>query len=139
MMMRLQTRLQSTLVLYQQIYLNLINTRETIRLSRLQNAQSIDQIQVAVVPQAPVRPQPLNSALLAGVVGLMLAAGIVFLIEYLDDTLKVPEDVDRVLGIPLIGYIAEMDKKTNDEEHCLCFQPAALAGLGSLPLFKNES
>jgi succinoglycan biosynthesis transport protein ExoP len=111
-----KTRLQSTLVLYQQIYLNLINTRETIRLSRLQNAQSIDQIQVATVPLAPVRPQPLNSALLAGVVGLMLAAGIVFLIEYLDDTLKVPEDVDRVLGIPLIGYIAEMDKKANGEE-----------------------
>ena len=111
-----KTRLQSTLVLYQQIYLNLINTRETIRLSRLQNAQSIDQIQVAAVPQDPIRPQPLNSALLAGVVGLMLAAGIVFLIEYLDDTLKVPEDVDRVLGIPLIGYIAEMEKKGNDED-----------------------
>ena len=106
-------RLQSTLVLYQQIYLNLINTRESIRLSRLQNSQSIDQIQAAVVPELPVRPQPLTSALLAGVVGLMLAAGIVFLIEYLDDTLKVPEDVERVLGIPLIGYIAEMEKTAN--------------------------
>ena len=110
------TRLQSTLVLYQQIYLNLINTRESIRLSRLQNSQSIDQIQAAVVPQSPIRPQPLSNALLAGVVGLMLAAGIVFLIEYLDDTLKVPEDVERVLGIPLIGYIAEMDKKGKDKE-----------------------
>jgi len=108
-------RLQSTLVLYQQIYLNLINTRESIRLSRLQNSQSIDQIQLAVAPEFPIRPKPLNSALLAGVVGLMLAAGIVFLIEYLDDTLKVPEDVERVLGIPLIGYIAEMDANSKAE------------------------
>ena len=104
-------RLQSTLVLYQQIYLNLINTRESIRLSRLQNSQSIDQIQVATVPTSPVRPRPLNNTLLAGVVGLMLASGIVFLIEYLDDTFKVPEDVERILGIPLIGYVAEIEEK----------------------------
>lgn len=109
------TRLQSTLVLYQQIYLNLINTRESIRLSRLQNSQSIDQIQVAIVPISPIRPQPLSSALLSGIVGLMLAAGIVFLIEYLDDTLKTPEDVERILGIPLIGYIAEMEAGGKDE------------------------
>jgi len=103
------TRLQSTLVLYQQIYLNLINTREQIRLSRLQNSQSINQIQPAVVPNVPIRPQPLLSSLLAGVAGLMLAGGIVFLIEYLDDTLKFPGDVERILGIPLIAYIAEME------------------------------
>jgi capsular exopolysaccharide synthesis family protein len=113
----LTTRLQSTLVLYQQIYINLINTRESIRLSRLQNSQSIDQIQVAIVPEFPIRPQPLTSALLAGVVGLMLAAGVVFLMEYLDDTIKVPEDVDRVLEIPLIGYIAEMEAGAKEERN----------------------
>ena len=118
------SRLQSALDLYQQIYLNLINTRESIRLSRLQNTQSINQIQVAVAPELPVRPQPLTSAMLAGVVGLMLAAGIVFLIEYLDDTLKIPEDVERVLGLPLIGFIAEMEsnKKGESEVH-VALQP----------------
>jgi non-specific protein-tyrosine kinase len=110
------TRLQSTLVLYQQIYLNLINTREEIRLTRLQNSQSIDQIQAAVAPKFPIRPQPLTSSLLAGVIGLMLSAGIVFAIEYLDDTLKVPEDVDHVLGVPLIGYIAEMETGGSDRD-----------------------
>ena len=109
------TRLQSTLSLYQQIYLNLINTREAIRLARLQNTQSIDQVEAATAPEFPIRPQPFNSAMLAGVVGLMLAAGIVFLIEYLDDTLKVPEDVDRILGLPLIGYIAEMQANGKDD------------------------
>lgn len=109
-------RLQSTLSLYQQIYLNLINTRESIRLTRLQNAQSVDQIQVAVTPEFPISPQPLRNAGLAGMVGLMLAAGIVFAIEYLDDTLKFPEDVERILGIPLIGYISDMELSGNAEE-----------------------
>ncbi len=109
------TRMQSTLVLYQQIYLNLINTRESIRLTRMQNSQSIDQIQVAVVPKSPIRPQPLRSAGLAGIACMILAAGIVFAIEYLDDTLKAPEDVERALGIPLIGYIADMESDSTAE------------------------
>jgi capsular exopolysaccharide synthesis family protein len=109
------TRLQSTLSLYQSIYLNLINTREAIRLARLQNTQSIDQVEAATVPMGPISPRPLNNALLAGVVGLMLAAGIVFLVEYLDDTIKTPEDVERLLELPLIGYIAEMQSTGKEE------------------------
>ncbi len=47
----------------------------------------------------------------------MLMAGIVFLIEYLDDTLRTPEDVQRVLNLPVIGYIAEMQAPKNQEEY----------------------
>src|SRR3990172_4607984 len=96
-------RLQSTLELYQQIYLNLINTREAIRLARLQNTQSLAQIEVAAVPQNPVRPLPLNNTLLSGMIGLMVAAGIVFLIEYLDDTVKNPEEIQALFDLPLVG------------------------------------
>jgi capsular exopolysaccharide synthesis family protein len=62
--------------------------------------------------------------MLAGAVGLMLAAGIVFLVEYLDDTIKSPEDVDRLFGLPLIGYIAEMQSKgKGDAEVYVSRQP----------------
>jgi len=47
------------------------------------------------------------------VVGLMLAVGFVFLKEYLDDTLKTPEEIKDVLGLTTIGYIAQM--KYDDE------------------------
>jgi capsular exopolysaccharide synthesis family protein len=49
-------------------------------------------------------------------VGLMLAAGIVFLVEYLDDTLKTPEDVERALGLPVLGFVAEMKYKNRSAE-----------------------
>jgi capsular exopolysaccharide synthesis family protein len=45
---------------------------------------------------------------------LVLAAGAVFLIDYLDDTLKRPEDIERVLGLNVVGLIADM--RTNDKE-----------------------
>jgi len=102
------TQSQTTLALYQQIYVNLLNSMESIRLARLQNTPSVVQIEAAFYPGEPIRPRPLTNTMLGGAVGLMLAAGIVFLIEYLDDTLKTPDDVQRHLGLPVIGYIAEM-------------------------------
>jgi len=110
------TQLQSTLDLYQQLYINLLTSLETVRFARLQNTPNIVQIEQASVPDAPIRPRPLMNTALATAVGLMLAAGIVFLIEYLDDTLKTPEDVERALGLPVLGFVAEMQYKKNSAE-----------------------
>ncbi len=101
------SQIQTTLSLYQQIYINLLQSLENVRFSRLQNTQSMSQVQAATAPLGPIRPQPLSSAMLSGAVGLMLAAGIIFLIEFLDDTLKVPEDVDRILGIPFWAILEQ--------------------------------
>ncbi|MBI5296403.1 MAG: polysaccharide biosynthesis tyrosine autokinase [Chloroflexi bacterium] len=109
------SQLQTTLSLYQQIYVNLLNNLETVRFSRLQNTQSVDQIETPELPFGPISPQPMRSGMLAGAVGLMLAAGIVFLVEYLDDSIKTPEDVERLLELPLIGYIAEMQMNGKGE------------------------
>lgn len=109
-------RLQSTMELYQNLYLNLLSSLETIRLARLQNTPNIVQIEPAQVPSQPVRPRPIQNALLAGAVGLMLAAGTVFLVEYLDDTLKTTEDVERLLQVPVIGYIGELQHSPKSAE-----------------------
>ena len=118
------TRLQSTLQLYQQIYLNLINSREAIRLARLQNTPNVVQLETARVPTAPVRPQPLTDTLMAGLIGFMLAVGYAFAVEYLDDTIKTPEDVERELGLHVIAYIAEMQgAEASDEFLYVARQP----------------
>ena len=46
--------------------------------------------------------------MLAAAVGAMVAVGIVFLIEYLDDTIKTPDDVQRVLGLNVLGTIGQV-------------------------------
>ncbi|MEW6285011.1 MAG: polysaccharide biosynthesis tyrosine autokinase [Chloroflexota bacterium] len=116
-------QLQSTLELYQQIYLNLLNSLETIRLARLQNTPNIVQIEPASAPEMPIRPRTVMNTVLAAVVGLMLAVGLVFLIEYLDDTLKTPEEVERLLGVPVLGFIAEMQYKGKGDEVYVARQP----------------
>ena len=110
------TLLQTTQSLYQQIYASILTNLENVRLARLQNTPDVVQIQPASVPTSPIRPRTLVNTALAGVVGLMLAVGFVFLKEYLDDTLKTPEDIERLLDLSTIGYIAQMKYADESKE-----------------------
>ncbi|PKN92337.1 MAG: hypothetical protein CVU44_14450 [Chloroflexi bacterium HGW-Chloroflexi-6] len=104
-----QEQMQSTLALYRQIRANLLSSYESIRLARLSSTSNIVAIDLAQVPSSPIRPQPLSTAGLGAAVGLMLAAAIVFLIEYLDDTIRSADQAVEALGLPVIGYIAELE------------------------------
>jgi capsular exopolysaccharide synthesis family protein len=104
-----QNQMQGTLVLYQQIYSNLLNSYETIRLSRLRSTPGVVQIQRALIPSEPVSPQPVRDTMLGAVIGILIMGAIVVLIEYLDDSIKTPEDVNNVMGLPVIGLIGEMN------------------------------
>lgn len=59
----------------------------------------------AVVPDSPVSPNPVRNVVLALVLGLMLGIGLAFLLDYLDDDWKSPEEVERVSGVPAFGAI----------------------------------
>jgi len=99
------TQYQNTLALYQQIYSSLLSEYERARLSRLEKAINIVSVEPAIPSPNPVRPQPITNSLLGAIVGFMLAGGVIFLIEYLDDTVKSPEDIQRFTDAPVIGYL----------------------------------
>lgn len=61
----------------------------------------------AVTPDEPVSPNPLRNGLIALVLGLMLGTGLAFLLEYLDDSWRSPEEVEQVAGVPTFGIIPE--------------------------------
>lgn len=110
------SQMQSTLQLYQQIYINLLNNLEDIRLARLQNTPNIVQIEQAIAPSSPVQPRPVTNTGLSAVVGLLLAGAIAYLIEYIDDRIRTPEEVERILKLPVIGYIGDMRNMKNGFE-----------------------
>ena len=73
--------------------------------------ESVTILDYAVIPSRPVSPRiPLNIAI-ALVVGLMVAAGLVFLLEYLDNTVKTPEDVQEYLGLLVLGIIPYVEEE----------------------------
>jgi len=118
-----QMQLQTTLSLYQQIYANLLNNYESVRLSRLRSTSNVIQVEPATLPSSPIAPQPLRNAMLGAAVGLMLMAGVAFLIEYLDDTIKSPDDIGRLFNLPVIGLIGEIFPKENGTGTHVSLQP----------------
>jgi capsular polysaccharide biosynthesis protein len=70
--------------------------------------KKVDSVQIldpAELPTTPDSPKPKLNIAIAFFLGLMLSMGIVFLLEYLDNTVKSPEDIEKLLDIPVIGTI----------------------------------
>lgn len=75
---------------------------------RVENIQVIDEAQI---PDKPVKPKPMLNMAIAGVLGLMIGVFITFLLEFLDNTIKTPDDVKRHLELPVLGTIPMVEEK----------------------------
>ncbi|MCB8817608.1 YveK family protein [Desulfosporosinus shakirovi] len=75
----------------------------------IKKVDSVSIVDTAVLPTDPVKPNKKLNILIAYVVGLMAAFGLVFLLEYLDNTIKTSSDVETILGIPVLGVIPSFE------------------------------
>ncbi|MBS4059506.1 MAG: polysaccharide biosynthesis tyrosine autokinase [Bacteroidetes bacterium] len=100
-------QLERTFNLYQQIYLNLLNNREALRLARLQSTLGVAPIDAAQINPIPIRPRTNLNTMLGGLAGVILAISVVFLRDFMDDTIKSREDVKRLFGLSTLGQIPE--------------------------------
>lgn len=98
---RLQA-LQGRIVVLRQTYATMLG------FSSNNGANLLTVVDPASPPLQPASPRVLLNTFLAALVGLLLALGIAFLIEHLDDTLKTPGDVEAVAGLPTLGTITKM-------------------------------
>lgn len=109
----LQNLEQANLELYRQLYSTLLSNYEAVRLARLQNTPNVVQVEKAMPPTIPIQAGPLRNIILGAVIGLLLTGTVAFILEYMDDTLKSPQDIANVLGLPVVGYVVNesgMDK-----------------------------
>ncbi|MBE9506745.1 MAG: polysaccharide biosynthesis tyrosine autokinase [Chloroflexi bacterium] len=114
-------RLETILAGYRNTYATHLRSYEQMRLTAVQSVDNVIIIEEAQAPKIPVRPRTLTNTALAGVVGAMLAVGVGFLVEYLDDTIKTPDDVRRTLGLGTLGAIGQLKK--GEDELVLVDQP----------------
>ncbi len=68
------------------------------------------------VPGEPVLPNFLYYALAASAVGLTFGLGLAFVSEYLDDSWRSPEEVERISGVPTFGVIPQFDTSSGKEK-----------------------
>lgn len=81
----------------------------TAQLSQITNTINVGILDDALVPNYPVSNQVTMKVLLGLLAGLMVAFGIIFVIEYFDTTIRSVEDIVNGLNVRVIGIIPEHD------------------------------
>ncbi|HUY99034.1 MAG TPA: polysaccharide biosynthesis tyrosine autokinase [Thermomicrobiaceae bacterium] len=99
------TQLQSQLNQDQSTYTSLLEAQQQMDLAAAQNGTQIRIAEEAVPPRGFVRPRIMLNTAVAGVLGLLVACGIVLVVGYVDDTVKTSEEVQRLTGRTALGLI----------------------------------
>ncbi len=105
-----RNRLGYSLSQSRETYATYLEKYEGIRIAEAQSFSLLATVDAAKPNLIPVRPLTVNNTILGAVVGLMLSGGIAFLIEYLDDTVKIIDDITRKIDadITMIGQITKI-------------------------------
>ncbi|MEI4829855.1 Wzz/FepE/Etk N-terminal domain-containing protein [Bacillus sp. FJAT-53711] len=95
---------------------DIANTTAEVFKGEVAKIMSVDNVTVlskaeVVEHQSPIKPQPVLNIAIAFVIGLMASIGLAFLLEYLDNTVKKEEDIEALLGLPVLGIVARMDEE----------------------------
>jgi capsular exopolysaccharide synthesis family protein len=77
---------------------------------------SLEVVEPAQASPEPVRPRVKLNTLLAGMISLLLALGFIFLVEYLDNTLKSADDLSQLLGLTVLGTVGRIEGKQYQEK-----------------------
>lgn len=72
---------------------------------RIYPTGSIQVMDGAKIPQKPIKPNKTLNVAIAFFIGLVASLGLTFALEYMDSTIRTEENIDRYLGIPVIGII----------------------------------
>ncbi|MCC6869676.1 MAG: polysaccharide biosynthesis tyrosine autokinase [Burkholderiales bacterium] len=76
----------------------------------------------AIVSPAPFKPNLTRNLQLAVALGLLLGIGLAFFLEYLDDTMQRPDDMERIARLPVLGVIPLVKIRKASREPPLALQ-----------------
>ena len=113
---RLRTQLNEAQVRYTEAFNNLNQLQQ----AQAKESSNIVPIETAQSSGIPIRPNVLTNTFLAILIGALFAGGFIFLIEYLDDTVKTPEQVLSDTKLSTLGAIAQI-KSSDPSESIVAF------------------
>jgi len=83
----------------------------TGKVFKVMNVKNIQVLDPAVPPASPESPNAVLNIILAGIFGLIITVAIIFIREYLDDTIRNPEEVENYFSLPVLGLIPAVPLK----------------------------
>ncbi|MBA3641660.1 MAG: polysaccharide biosynthesis tyrosine autokinase [Acidobacteria bacterium] len=98
-----------------EVYESLLNQTKETGITGERRATNVRVIDPAELPRGPISPNLRADMTFALVAGLVLAIGLAFGFEYLDNRIKSPQELKAHLGIPFLGMVpvVTLDKDPN--------------------------
>jgi capsular exopolysaccharide synthesis family protein len=93
------------------IYQSLMQQQKELRVVSNSRTNNVIVQDTAEAPGAPFSPNARRDWFTALMAGLLVALGLAFGLEYLDDTIKTPDDVTERLRLPLLGLVPSVHGK----------------------------
>ena len=80
------------------------------KITSVTKVSDVTTLDEAEVPQSPSSPNIKRNVLLGFVAGAGLMVVLLVVVEVLDDRVKKPEDVEELMGLPLLGVVPDIKK-----------------------------
>lgn len=99
-----------------QIYNTLIAKIKEHSLAEQAQSISVWVVEKAKVPKFPAQPNKLRNMLLGTFLALFCGIGLAFFLEYLDNTVKYPDDIEMRFDLPVLGTVTQLSIEENRPE-----------------------
>ena len=76
-----------------------------IQITEIMDADAVNTVEEGNLPMEPSSPSTLKNSVIGGMLGVLIAIGVIMLIFVLDDTIKTPDDVEHYLGLNVLTSI----------------------------------
>jgi capsular polysaccharide biosynthesis protein len=112
----------------QVVFINVVDTDPTIAAeianntanvfkNEIGNIVSFDSNNIKLLTEAIINPYPINSnpnrtIIIAFMMGGILGIGMIYLLDSLDNSVRSKEEIESILGSPVLGTISKMNKKS---------------------------
>lgn len=100
-----------------------------VRIAQARGSNLLAVFEKAEAPGQPTLPHTGTNILLGGLIGVMLSTGMAFFVEYMDDRVKLADDVEKATGLRTIATIARFRDDLN-EGPLMAARPGSAAGEG---------
>ncbi|MFC3773513.1 YveK family protein [Paenibacillus sp. GCM10012303] len=98
--------------------------QEIPRIMKVDNVTILSEAKVVQNP-SPISPNIKLNMVIAVIASLLISTGLIFLLEYLDDSIKSEKDIELALGVPTLAMIRKIKKKDLKGRHKASYQRVA--------------
>jgi len=105
------TDLAAKVLFNQQLYTTLASKHEDLKAQYIIQNKPPEIVELAQEPDFPSKPRKAIILMAGAFLGLFLGLGLVFFLEFINSPVRIPRDVERSIGLPVIGKIPRIRAK----------------------------